>query len=105
MQINIKHDNTRDKSNESSQSHERINASKPQTTNERGRQRSATGNSIVEQTHLCATIAQHHSCKHRVLCALNHIRIGSASLQRAFALDNRKRHEISDTQAHYKRNT
>ena len=84
MQINIKHDNTRDKSNESSQSHERINASKPQTTNERGGQRSATENSIVEQTHLCSAIAQHHSCTHHVLSALDHIRTGSVSLQRAF---------------------
>ncbi len=92
MHIKIKHDNTRDKSNESSQSHEHI-----KTANHSEVQLEIQS---LSKNHLCATIAQHYSCKHHVLCALNHIRIGSVSLQCAFALDNRKRHEISDTQMH-----
>jgi hypothetical protein len=38
-----------------------------------------------------------------VLCALDHIRIDSVSCGRAFAIDNRKRHEISDTEAQHKK--
>jgi len=89
MHIKIKYDHKRDKNNESSQSQEQT--SKPQTTTGEKDKRNATADSsFMSKAILCAATAQHHTCTHHVLRALDHIRIGSVSLQRAFVLESKE---------------